>query len=242
MIHTDPDLILSENAHRPYPLSERRWNLYQEWKQVLFINWQIEPHLLNTKFPKGITLDLYDNKAYLSLVCYRVQKTRRRIWLPLPGRGNFIGLHLRTYVTDGKQPGVHLLDIQVNKRLPAIINSLFTGIPYEKTELERIHNGYYLINKNKEYALDTEYTINNPVLHKSPLESWLTNRYCYYQRAWGQALRYPLHHQNWPLRQAGISHAKINFPIAGTLLTEKNIESVYFSPGVNVLLGKPERI
>ena len=42
--------------------------LKAKWENIIMANYQIEPELLLPFLPKGVSLDLYQGKAYVSLV------------------------------------------------------------------------------------------------------------------------------------------------------------------------------
>ena len=43
--------------------------LKAKWEDIIMANYEIDPELLLPFLPKGVTLDLYEGKAYVSLVC-----------------------------------------------------------------------------------------------------------------------------------------------------------------------------
>lgn len=67
-------------------------------------NYEIDPNILSPFLPKGVTLDLFDGKAYVSLVGFMFKNTKL-FNIPIPLLGTFEEINLRFYVLrkDGNQ-------------------------------------------------------------------------------------------------------------------------------------------
>ena len=72
---------------------------------MLFVNWAIDPQLLEDVIPKEFELDLYNGKAYLSLVPFEMGGVRPSFSGQMGI--DFLELNLRTYITFEQQPGVN---------------------------------------------------------------------------------------------------------------------------------------
>lgn len=75
--------LLSQIAHRKSELPKGSWKYYQEWNHVLFFHWAVDPDILKPLIPKGVDLDLFEGKAYISLVPFTMQKSGRDFCLLL---------------------------------------------------------------------------------------------------------------------------------------------------------------
>ena len=62
------------------------------------VNYEIDPVILTPFLPKGVELDLYDGKAYVSLVGFMFKNTKL-FNIPIPKLGTFEEINLRFYVT-----------------------------------------------------------------------------------------------------------------------------------------------
>ena len=60
-------------------------------------NYEIEPSILEPYLPKGVELDFFNNKTYVSLVGFMFMKTRL-FGVPIPFFGSFEEINLRFYV------------------------------------------------------------------------------------------------------------------------------------------------
>lgn len=78
--------------------------LKANWEKIIMVNYEIDPEILIPFLPKGLTLDLFEGKAYVSLVGFMFKKTKI-FNIPIPRFGTFEEINLRFYVKrmDGNQ-------------------------------------------------------------------------------------------------------------------------------------------
>ena len=50
--------------------------LKANWEQIIMANYEIDPDILQSFLPKGVELDLFENKCYISLVGFMFKKTK----------------------------------------------------------------------------------------------------------------------------------------------------------------------
>ncbi len=89
-MHTNPSPV------SPPPLPGRRF-LTAEWRNLLMINYPIDPALLEPWRPSGTELDFYRGRTFVSMVGFQFLNTRVLGW-PIPGHRNFDEINLRFYV------------------------------------------------------------------------------------------------------------------------------------------------
>ncbi len=83
--------------------------LTAEWRHLLMLNYETPRDLLLPYLPAGVELDLYEDRALVSLVGFRFLNTRVLGRLPVPFHRNFDELNLRFYVVR------HMLDGEVRR-------------------------------------------------------------------------------------------------------------------------------
>jgi len=71
--------------------------LTAEWRYLALLNYEVDPALLAARVPPGTELDLYQGKAFVSLVGFRFLNTRLR-GIPVPFHRDFDEVNLRFYV------------------------------------------------------------------------------------------------------------------------------------------------
>lgn len=72
--------------------------LSAEWRDLVMLNYQVDPDLLSRYVPPGTSLDSFQGKTYISLVGFRFCCTRLLGYLPVPFHTNFDEVNLRFYV------------------------------------------------------------------------------------------------------------------------------------------------
>ncbi len=71
--------------------------LTAEWRDVVMLNYQVDPALLNNYVPSGTELDVWQGKSFISLVGFRFLNTK--VWgIPIPFHRDFDEINLRFYV------------------------------------------------------------------------------------------------------------------------------------------------
>ena len=72
----------------PFPFLTARWS------NLFLASYAVPPALLEERLPPGLTLDLRDGQAFVSLVAFEFLNTRV-LGVPWPGHVNFAELNLR---------------------------------------------------------------------------------------------------------------------------------------------------
>jgi len=76
--------------------------MFQNWHDLLFLHWPISTQAIQETLPEGLTVDTWQDQAWLGIVPFRMTGVRPR-WLPsVPMLSNFLELNVRTYVRDEK--------------------------------------------------------------------------------------------------------------------------------------------
>jgi uncharacterized protein len=236
--------VLDQTSHRPFPLPDGPWMLYQCWKQVLFLHWSVSVESINELLPKGLKADTYEGKAYVSVVPFSVEGMQPRFLGPMPFFSDFHELNLRTYVTDGEKPGIYFFDIKANKILSVLFNKAL-GLPYSQARIKRKDDSLisrFVCATEKERKIDVSYLSVTGKISKSPLDKWLTERYCDYQKVGDNLFRFPVHHLEWPLQAVSLKSSAVNYLNNRFPELSGSPELIHYSEGVEVLSWKRERV
>ena len=127
--------ILSVHTHRPWELSDQPWRYYQEWNNAVFLHWEVPADLLQSLIPSSIELDLFEGKAWVSVVAFTMEKLRVKRLPSVPGISDFHEINVRTYVMRDGRPGVYFLSMEAEKQLPVFISKNVSGLPYKKATI-----------------------------------------------------------------------------------------------------------
>lgn len=108
--------------------------LSAEWRDLVMLNYQVDPDLLRGYVPRGTELDLFNGCAFISLVGFRFLHTKVFGALAFPGHFDFDEINLRFYVKryegDDCRRGVAFIREIVPKYLVALIARLAYGENY----------------------------------------------------------------------------------------------------------------
>ncbi|TAJ19531.1 MAG: DUF2071 domain-containing protein [Planctomycetota bacterium] len=209
---------LVQTDHRPWPLPRGPWAMTQTWHDLLFAHWPVDAVALARAcaLPDALELDLYDGRAWLGIVPFRMSGVRVRALPPLPGAHAFPELNVRTYVRvrarPEEKPGVWFLSLDATSALAVAAARAWFALPYFRARMscradgERIHYASDRSDaRGAASALALEYEPTGPVerARRGSFESWATDRYCLYALTrTGKLLRSEIHHLPWPLQPA----------------------------------------
>jgi uncharacterized protein YqjF (DUF2071 family) len=234
--------ILKQVSHRPWDIPKTDWKYYQEWNQVLFFHWEIPAQTLLPLIPKGIGLDLFEGKAYISLVPFTMQKISPKYLPPFAPISDFHEVNLRTYVINDGKPGVFFISIEAQKRISAFLSRRISGLPYETSVIRREKGKYSSSNLMKDFLLEIEYAVKESIEAKSTLEKWLTERYALFLEDNGKVYRYDIHHLEWKIRAIEVKKLKTNYTLPGLDLSYKKPDLVHYSDGIEVIAWQRVRV
>ena len=108
--------------------------LTAEWRRLIMAQYEVAPEVLAPHLPRGLEVDLYQGKCYVSLVGFLFDKVRVK-GLAIPGHTSFEEINLRFYVrrreADGSvKRGVVFVREFVPRRAIAWVAQKFYEEPY----------------------------------------------------------------------------------------------------------------
>jgi uncharacterized protein len=110
-------------------IAQQRTFLTAEWKNLLMLNYAIDPALLQEFVPAGTELDRFAGKTYASLIGFEFNMTRI-LGHAIPFHQSFEEVNLRFYVRRGERRGVVFIRELVPKFAVAAIARLAYGERY----------------------------------------------------------------------------------------------------------------
>ena len=183
--------------------------LKAKWENIIMANYQIEPELLLPFLPKGVSLDLYQGKAYVSLVGFMFKNTKL-FDVPIPFFGTFEEINLRFYVVrkegDELKRGVVFINETIPYRLVAwIANKLYkehyTVVPTKhqliKTS-ESNHIQFEWLLQKKWNSIAVDFDSKTESMKTDSLEKFIYEHYYGYTKInEHQTEEYQLRHPSW---------------------------------------------
>ena len=216
--------ILNDVAHRPWPLPASPWIMTQSWHDLLFAHWPVDARILRERVPSSLPLDMYDGRAWVGVVPFRMTNVAPRGVPPVPFVSAFPELNVRTYVTVHGKPGVYFFSLDAGSTLAVAAARTLFGLPYYSAVMEVAEVGGRIHYRSQRSAgsvavFEASYRPVGPVQPPriGSLEHFLTERYCLYIATHdGRVSRVEIHHPVWPLQSAEAEiHANTMADVAG---------------------------
>jgi len=114
-----------------------------DWLRVMMIHFEVDPQALQRDVP--FSLDLWNGRAFVSLVAFTFQRMRLRRFERLGaallkpiGRHDF--LNFRTYVRHNGEPGIHFVAEWLSSRVAAKLGPSTFGLPYRFSRIRYDHD------------------------------------------------------------------------------------------------------
>jgi uncharacterized protein YqjF (DUF2071 family) len=103
--------------------------LKAKWQNLIMVNYEIAPLILKPYLPKGVELDYFEGKTYVSLVGF-LFKDSSIFEIPIPFMGTFEEVNLRFYVTrkvgnENRRGVVFINETVPNKLVAWVANKLY---------------------------------------------------------------------------------------------------------------------
>lgn len=119
--------------------------MHHRWDSLLFLHWTVPAESIRKTLPSGLTVDTRNEKAYLGITVFFMQKVRLTGFPPFPWFSAFQELNVRTYVVDrAGVPGVWFYSLDCNQPLAVVGARASTGLPYFRAKMTSAIGEYRL--------------------------------------------------------------------------------------------------
>jgi uncharacterized protein YqjF (DUF2071 family) len=234
--------VLSERAHRPWPLPDGPWLMAQTWRDLLFAHWPVDAEALRPLIPAPLTLETWDGTAWLGITPFEVTGLRLHGTPPLPGVSRFPELNVRTYVTIGGKPGVWFFSLDAGSAAAVAAARRSYRLPYfhADMEIERLDSAVGYRSSRDDARLQARYAPAAEAFTAAAgtFDHFLTERYCLYAFD-GRVLRAEIHHPPWPLQAASASFGVNTMAPVGLPAREP---VVHFARRQDVVIWPPQTL
>jgi len=222
----------------------------QRWESLSFLHWRVDPDQLQRTLPEGLSVQTFDNEAWLGLVPFHMRVGFARGPL-VPWIGSFCETNVRTYVTDTLgRPGIWFYSLDA-ARLAAVVTARLTyRLPYYWAQMTVTESDSQIryrsrrrwphdasITSNVQLGIGDSYLPNE----LTALDHFLTARWRLFSSRKTGLRSARAEHAPWPLRRARLVDISDELvPSVGPRLLDTE-PLVHYSPGVDVRVGPPER-
>ena len=225
------------------------------WRRVLMIHLEVEPNVLQQHVP--YLLDLFDGRAFVTLVAFTMEGMRPRLggppveWLFRPIATHDF-LNVRTYVTVNGEPGIHFLAEWLNSRLAVKLGPRTFGLPYRhgriRYDFDETPMRGRVTDCRSGDSLAFEGVLDGPDNFEpaatGSLAEWLMERYTAFNAAGGRKQYFRVWHPPWPQCAANVSvtdHSLLTS--TWPWFREGTVRGANYSPGFSeVWMGRPHRL
>lgn len=134
--------------------------LAARWEDLIMANYAVDPSILQAYLPAGVELDLFEGKAYVSLVGFMFRQTSL-FRIPIPFLGTFEEVNLRFYVKRLGEDGLRRGVVFINETVP------FKAVAWLAN---RLYQEHYI-------AIPTRHQIEHgPIMHEIRYD-WKLNQH-----------------------------------------------------------------
>jgi uncharacterized protein len=224
--------------------------LTAEWKNLVMLNYVVDPSLLERLVPAGTELDGFGGKTYVSLVGFEFNHTSV-LGFSVPFHQSFEEVNLRFYVRRGPKRGVVFIRELVPKyAVAAVARFLFkenySCVPMShRVEAGKVEYTWKLGPQQYRMQIETDGELFVPP--EGSLSQFITEHYWgYTTQKGGGSLEYEVQHPSWSVwnaKQASFSGNAVRLYGAeiAQVLT-RNPDSAFLAHGSAVTVFKSARI
>jgi uncharacterized protein len=190
-------------------LAQQRTFLTAEWKNLLMLNYAVDPSLLRPFVPAGTELDSHEGLTYASLIGFEFNKTHL-FGRAVPFHQSFEEVNLRFYVRRGTRRGVVFIRELVPKVAVTAIARFAYGENYSCVPMShrlKIDSGElaaeYSWGSGAALCSISATTTKDPYLPgQGSLSEFITEHYWGYAIRNGRTVEYQVDHPQWQVREA----------------------------------------
>ena len=197
--------------------------LTAKWQNIIMANYEIDPSYLLPYLPKGVELDYFNGKSYISLVGFMFKDTSL-FKIPIPFFGTFEEVNLRFYVIrkvgNSVRRGVVFINETVpNKTVAWIANKLYkehyTSIPTKHTwEINKVDKQIeykWLVNNHWNY-LKVFANSHKQDMQSNSIEEFIFEHYYGYTKVnENHSIEYKINHPSWKINKINNYEIECNF-------------------------------
>lgn len=228
------------------PHAVRRVLFRQRWRDLVFLHWPADPFEVARLLPTGTVPDLYQGRAYVGLVFFRMDDLAFGRTPPLPYLGSFGEVNVRLYSRDAAgRRGVVFRSLDCDRLLPVLTARGAFGLPYRWSRIRSEWFDSRLVYRTTRRRGGTGgarvwLEVEDEEVPAGPLEEFLTRRWGLHERFLGRTYYLPNAHPVWTFRRCSLLGWEDDLVAAAGLSRPRSEPvGVLYSPGLPVRFGTP---
>jgi uncharacterized protein YqjF (DUF2071 family) len=220
-------------------------SMSQQWRDLTFVHWAVEPERVAGFMPAGVRPDVIDGRTYVGLVPFRMVDAGVGKGPAVPYLGTFLETNVRLYSVDrtGRR-GIVFHSLDCERLLVCAGARLSFGVPYRwarmtyAREADRHTYASHLLPRGGHARVVVEAGAGRSA---GELEHFLTARWGLHSRWLGRSWFVPNEHAPWTLREARLLDldARVLGSVGLPELVGREPDHVAFSDGVTTRFGFP---
>ncbi len=234
--------VLSPRLPRPVLME-------QEWNDLAFVHWPVEPASVAAFFPPGTRPDIWgDGFTYVALVPFSMQRAGFGRGVPVPWFGSFLETNIRLYsVDDEGRHGVLFRSLETARLAIVPFARIGFGMPYTYARMSLARRddvvSYDSVRRWPRRGLRSRLSLQlGATTEPTPLETWLTSRWGAHSRLAGRTVWVPNEHGSWPLREAAVLELDDDLLGASGVRAAGPPLRALWSSGVRARFGRPSLV
>ena len=228
------------------PVLARPHLMRQQWRDVGFLHWAVDPALVAPLLPPGVRPDVHDGATWVGLVPFRMVGAGFAHGPGVPWAGTFLETNVRLYSVDATgRRGVVFLSLDTDRAVIVAGARAVFGLPYRWARMRHsagdgLHRYAARLRWPGTRASSRIVLRPGGPAAAGDLEHFLTARWGLHTRAYGRTRHLPNWHPRWPLHRAELLHLDDELVTAAGLPPPAGPPvSVLYSPGIPVVFGGP---
>jgi uncharacterized protein YqjF (DUF2071 family) len=222
----------------------------QEWRDLTFLHWSVDPAAVAGLVPPGVRPDVLDGQTFIGLVPFVMRRAGPGARLAVPYFGDFCETNVRLYsVDDADRHGIVFLTLDAARLATVLLARVGLGLPYAWSAMRARREGdemsYRSVRRwpRRARSAPPRSTVTvqiGPTTDPTPTEVWLTARWGLHTRVAGRTVWVPNEHGPWPLHEARL------VSLGGGLVASCGLDVAgapslrpLWSPGVRTSFGWP---
>ena len=207
------------------------WVIQQKWSDLIFLSYEVNLENLLDRLPVELEPDLYEGKAFVSIVPF-IMSDIKFFFTPTLPFSKLNELNLRTYVKHKGKKGIYFFTLDSDHLLGNFIAREFFSLPYRDAKVDIVKEENLLsVNSPSSLFLKIRHGGND---FDAKFSKWLTERYSLFTIKNKKVLRGDVIHPPWSLEEGHVVQFNDEFsPQFGFSSRGESLHCVY-SKGLDV--------